>query len=190
MNFKAEVNDRIRAYQVRVIDEEGAQKGVMSLRDALHYASSKELDLVRITDSMPPVCKVVNANKFFYEQQKSQQAAAKKQRAAIITVKEVQLKVSIDTNDLKIKARKAKGFLAEGDKVKVVCRFRGREVTHKELGFEVMKTFMAEIGEHKVEKHPSDGGRELMAILAPTPAMETKRLADLAAKEAEETTTV
>lgn len=167
MTFKSEVNDKIRAYNVRVIDENGNQKGIMDLRSALKYAGDLDLDLVKIADGNPAVCRVVNANKFFYEQKKQQQAAEKKQRESTIVIKEVQLRPGIDTNDLKTKARKAREFLAAGDKVKVVVRFRGREVTHKHLGHEVMKSFMAEIGESKTEKPLSDVGKEISILLAP-----------------------
>ncbi len=167
MQFKAEVNERIRAYNVRVIDENGEQKGVMDTRAALAYARNLDLDLVKIADANPPVCKVVDANKYLYEQKKAQKLAAKKQREAIVTVKEVQLRVTIDTNDLKIKARKAKEFLAEGDKVKVVVRFRGRENAMREQGHQVIQQFIAELGESKTERPVTDVGRELSLLLAP-----------------------
>jgi translation initiation factor IF-3 len=166
---KFEVNERIYARQVRVIDETGAQKGVMFLRDALEYARSQDLDLVKISDANPhPICRVVNAGKFFYEQQKVQKELAKKQRASASIVKEVQLRPTIDTNDLNIKARKAKEFLEEGDKVKIVMRFRGRENTHKDVGRVTMQQFLEALGEHKVERAISETGNEISMMVAPS----------------------
>lgn len=167
-NKSFEVNERIWARQVRVIDETGAQKGVMYIRDALEYARSRDLDLVKITDAKPhPVCKVVDAGKYMFELQKAQKEAAKKQRAAQVLIKEVQLRPTIDTNDLKIKARKAKEFLAEGDKVKIVMRFRGRENTHKDVGRGIIEDFLNELGDHKVERPMSESGNEISMMVAP-----------------------
>lgn len=167
MSTKLEVNERIHANQVRVIDETGAQKGVMSFRDALNYARSLNLDLVKIADANPPVCRVVDSGKYLYEQQKQQKLMAKKQRAAQVDVKEVQLRSTTDVNDIKIKAKKARGFLADGDQVKVVLRFKGREITHKDVGRGIINQFIAEIGEHKVERALQEAGNQLIVILAP-----------------------
>lgn len=168
MTNKFEVNDRIYARQVRVIDETGAQKGVMFIREALEYARSLDLDLVKITEANPhPVCRVVDAGKFMYEQQKLQKDLAKKQRAANSAIKEVQLRSAIDINDLKTKARKAKEFLADGDKVKIVMRFRGRENTHKDVGRDTFNTFLCELGEHKVERGLTETGNEISMMVAP-----------------------
>jgi len=170
VSIKLEVNERIRATQVRLIDETGAQKGIRSLREAINYAQSRDLDLVKIADATPPVCKVLDAGKYLYEQQKQQKAHAKKQRAAQVETKEVQLRPVTDTNDMKIKARKAREFLADGNKVRVVMRFRGREAAHKQIGTTLMESFMAEVGDSKIEQALKDSGRELSLILAPAPA--------------------
>lgn len=168
MSNKFDVNERIYARQVRVIDETGAQKGVMYLRDALEYARSRDLDLVKINDANPhPVCKVVDAGKFLYEQQKVQKELAKKQRAANSAIKEVQIRPAIDVNDLKTKARKAKEFLADGDKVKIVMRFRGRENAHKDVGRDTLNVFLAELGDHKVERAITEAGNEISMMVAP-----------------------
>jgi len=166
---KLEVNERIRATQVRLIDENGVQQGIKSMRDALFYARSLDLDLVKIAEATPPVCKVVDAGKYAYDQQKLQKEQAKKQRAAHVEVKEIQLRPVTDVNDVKIKAKRARGFLDEGDKVRVVMRFRGREVTHKEVGHQVMTQFVTEVGDAKTEQALKDSGRELSLILAPAP---------------------
>jgi translation initiation factor IF-3 len=170
VNRETEVNERIYARQVRVIDEQGEQKGVMFTRDALDYARSLDLDLVKIADARPhPVCKVVNAGKYFFEQQKAQKEASKKQRASTVLIKEVQLRATIDTNDLKTKARKAREFLAEGDKVKIVMRFRGRENTHRDVGRLIIVEFLNELGPHKVERPMTEAGNELSMMVTPIP---------------------
>lgn len=162
-----EVNERINARMVRVVDENEEQKGVMALRDALMYARNIGLDLVKIADARPhPVCRVVDAGRFIYEEKKAQAEAEKRQRASMAVLKEVQLRPNIDVNDLAIKARKANEFLAENDKVKVVMRFRGREVTHKDIGREKMKKFIALLVGFKVERQ-SESHNEILLILAP-----------------------
>lgn len=168
MTNKFEVNERIWARQVRVIDETGAQKGIMWTRDAIEYARSLDLDLVKIAEAKPhPVCKVVDYGKYVFELQKAQKEAAKKQRATAVAIKEVQLRPTIDTGDLKTKARKAKEFLADGDKVKIVMRFRGRENSHKEIGRETIASFLSEVGEHKVERPMTENGNEISMMVAP-----------------------
>lgn len=167
MSKKLEVNERIYARQVRIIDENGNQKGVMYLRDAIEYARSLGLDLVKIAEANPPVCKVVDAGKYMYDLQKAQKEIAKKQRANNAAIKEVQLRPGIGDNDLKIKARKAKEFLAEGDKVKIVMRFKGRENSRKEIGRETLNGFLAEVGDHKVERPITEAGNEISMMLAP-----------------------
>ena len=167
MSIKLEINTNLRALNVRVIDEQGNQMGVMSLRDALSYARSCELDLVKIAEANPPVCRVVDAGKFLFDQQKQQRLAAKRQRAAQVELKEVQLRPTIDTNDLMVKAKRAKGFLEEGDQVKVVMRFRGRENTHKDIGRAVIEAFKAEIGPHKVIKPLTENGNQYLLIFGP-----------------------
>ena len=163
-----QVNDRIYDRAVRVIDENGEQKGIMSTRDALAYAKSMNLDLVKVNDVRPnPVCRVVDANKFIYNEKKAKEEAEKKQRASMAALKEVQLRPNIDTNDLQIKARKANEFLANHDKVKIVMRFRGRESMHKSIGREKVNAFVALLDGFKFEKNISETHNEIMAILAP-----------------------
>lgn len=181
-----EVNERINARAVRVVDENGEQKGVMTLRDALMYARNVGLDLVKIADARPnPVCRVVDSGRFIYEEKKAQAEAERKQRATTAVLKEVQLRPSIDINDLEIKARKANEFLAESDKVKVVMRFRGREVTHKEIGREKMRKFVALLSGYKIERNQSETHNEILLILAP---LVTKAQAAQAAKPTEPVT--
>lgn len=170
MSNKMDVNERIRAYKVRVIDEKGEQRGVMDFRVAMEYARSLGLDLVKVAEANPPVVKVVDAGKYMYELQKQQKALAKKQRAAQVDIKEVQLRPVTDTNDLKIKAKRARSFLDEGDKVKVVMRFRGRENSHKDVGRELINQFLQEVGEVKIDSQLSETGNQLLMVLAPAPA--------------------
>lgn len=163
-----QTNEKIFDRQVRVIDENGNQKGVMFTREAITYAYSVNLDLVKINDARPyPVCKVVDANKFIYNEKKAKEEAEKRQRAANVTLKEVQLRPNIDQNDLSIKARKANEFIAAKDKVKVVMRFRGREMMHKHIGRDKFKAFLDQIVDFKLERSQTETHNEIMAILAP-----------------------
>jgi translation initiation factor IF-3 len=167
VTVKLEINERITSPRVRLIDADGVQKGVVNIRDALWQARQVNLDLVKIADANPPVCKILDAGKYAYEQEKAKKEAAKKQRASQIEVKEVQLRPATDVHDIKIKAKKARGFLDEGDKVKVVMRFRGREITHKEVGHNVINIFVQELGEIKLEQPITEQGNQITALIAP-----------------------
>lgn len=161
------INDNIRFPQVLVIGPDGEQLGVMSSRDAQVKANSFELDLLCVApQAKPPVCKILNYSKFRFEQQKRAKAAKKNQH--IVEVKEVQLTPQIGAHDLETKVRAATKFLEAGNKVKVGVRYRGRQMTHLEVGEEVMNKFISMIGEiSTIEKKPSMDGRWLVAILAP-----------------------
>lgn len=169
-----EINEKIGGTQVRFIDENGVQKGVISLREALYYARNLDLDLVKIADANPPVCKVVDAGKYMYELQKQQKQLAKKQRENIVELKEVQLRPATDIHDVQIKARKARGFLADGDKVKVVVRLHGRERTLKHKGHEIIQLFMSELGEHKTDSPVTENGNQISVILSSSVAKVAK----------------
>jgi translation initiation factor IF-3 len=162
---KIEINERITSPRVRLIDANGVQKGVVSTRDALWQARQANLDLVKIAEANPPVCKIVDAGKYVYEQNKAKKELAKKQRASASELKEVQLRPATDTNDIKIKARKAREFLDDGDKVKVVMRFRGREITHKQVGHAVIDTFIKELGEVRMEQPVTEQGNQITALI-------------------------
>jgi|SRR5476651_1231292 len=164
---KLEMNERITSQKVRLIDAQGVQKGVVSIRDALYQARQANLDLVKIAEANPPVCKIVDAGKYVYEQDKAKKELAKKQRANAVELKEVQLRPTTDLNDIKIKARKAREFLEDGDKVKVVMRFRGREITHKEVGQAVINQFIKELGEVRMEQPVTQQGNQITALIAP-----------------------
>lgn len=163
----AEINEEIRDLEVRVLDEENEQLGIMSGKEALALAQEKKLDLVKIAPSAkPPVCKIMDFGKFRYEQQKKDKEARKKQKSA--GVKEIRLGLNIEKNDLETKAKNAMKFLQSGDKVKVSLRFKGREMGYTTQGFEVVKKFTAVIEEFGALEAPAKlEGRSLVATYAP-----------------------
>lgn len=161
------VNEEIRFSEVLVIDQEGVQLGVMSSRTALEIAIEKKLDLLCVAPSAkPPVCKLVNYGKYRFEQQKKTKEIKKNQK--IIDVKEIRLSPVIDVHDIETKVRNTLKWLAKGDKVKVVLRFRGRQLAHLEVGEEVMNRFITKVeGAATVEKQPVLDGKMLIATLNP-----------------------
>ena len=161
------INENVRFPSVRLIGPNGEQLGVMSSREAQIKANEYELDLVCIApNAEPPVCKLLNYGKYRFEQQKRAKEAKKNQR--IIEVKEIQLTPQIGAHDMETKARAAMKFLSEGNKVKVGVRFRGRQMTHIEVGQEVMDNFIALLAEIAVvEKPAAMEGKWMYAILAP-----------------------
>ncbi len=165
-----EINEGIRDREVRVIDADGSQLGIMSARDALRRAEEKNLDLVKIApQAQPPVCKILDYGKYRFEMQKRDKEAKKNQK--IVDIKEIRLSLNIDTNDFNTKVNQAAKFLSKGDKVKVSIRFRGREMAHTDLGLEVHKRFAAALeGSAVVEKQPKLEGRSMQMFLAPAPA--------------------
>lgn len=161
------LNDAIRFPQVRLIGPNGEQIGVCSSREAQLKANEYELDLYCVSpQAQPPVCKIVNYSKMKYEQVKKAKEAKKNQK--VIEVKEIQLTPQIGTHDMDTKARAATKFLGEGNKVKVGVRFRGRQLSHVEVGQEVLDKFIESLSEvANVEKPASLDGKWLIAILAP-----------------------
>ncbi|MFO7245262.1 MAG: translation initiation factor IF-3 [Thermaerobacter sp.] len=161
------VNDRIHAREVRLIGADGTQLGVMPLQQALELAESQGLDLVEVApQSNPVVCRIMDYGKYRYEQQKREREARKRQRTTV--VKEVKMSPNIDEHDFQVKLRSAERFLREGDKVKCIIWFRGRQIIHKELGRKVlgrMAEALAEVG--KIERPPTMEGRNMSMILAP-----------------------
>jgi translation initiation factor IF-3 len=161
-------NRWIKSPSVRLIDEDGINQGVVPTRAALERAQSVGLDLVTISkDADPPVVKICDLGKFIYEQKKSRKEQEKKNRENVILVKEIQLRPSIDDHDLMVKQRNARGFLDDNHKVKVVMKFRGREIAFARNGFSLIDKFLAGVGDHKIEKSPSLAGNTIMLILAP-----------------------
>ena len=161
------VNDMIAAKEVRVIDENGDMKGIFSVPDALRMAEAAGLDLVEISPNTdPPVCKILDFGKYKYEQQKKAAEARKKQK--IIDVKEIKIRPGIEKHDYEVKMRNARRFLEEGDKVKVTMRFRGREMSHQEIGLGLLVRMKEELAEVcSVELEPKFEGRQIIMMLAP-----------------------
>jgi translation initiation factor IF-3 len=161
------INYRIDAREVRLIDADGQNRGVMPTRQAIHMAEEAGLDLVEISpEAKPPVAKILDYGKFKYQEQKKANEARKKQK--VIEIKEIKMRPMIDDHDYDVKMKSVKRFFDEGDKVKVTLRFRGREMAHKELGQQLLdrvKKDTAEIA--KVEAEPRFEGRQIVMVLAP-----------------------
>ena len=162
------INDRIRAREVRVIDENGEQLGILPPFEALRIARDRGLDLVEVSPTaVPPVCRIQDYGRFLYEKEKSERAARKKQK--VITIKEVKFSVTVDEHDYQTKKNQAVRFLTEGDKVKASLRFRGRQMAHRELGYKIINRLIQDIGDAGVvEFMPRMEGTILHAILAPS----------------------
>ena len=163
------VNDGIRARELRVITDDGEQLGVLTRQEALKRAEQANLDLVLVSpQAKPPVAKIMDHGKFKFEQQKKQREQRKNQK--IVSVKEVRLSPSIDDNDFNTKLRNAIKFLEKGDKVKASIRFKGRAITHKEVGQRVLERFAQATEEIAVvEQKPKMDGRSMFLQLAPKP---------------------
>lgn len=161
------INEEIRANEVRVIGADGAQLGVMKLSEAIRLSNEAELDLVEIApDSVPPVCKIMDYGKYRFEKEKREKEQKKKR--IIVELKEIQLKCRIDTHDFNTKLGHAIKFISQGNKVKVICKFYGREMAHTELGAQLLERFAEGCGESAViEKKPLLDGRNMTMILAP-----------------------
>jgi len=161
------INEEIRDREVRVVDQDGAQLGIMPTRQALELAEDKQLDLVKIApNAKPPVCKLMDYGKYRFEQSKKEREIRKNQR--VITVKEVRLSATIEDHDVDVKYKNAVKFLQDGNKVKVTIRFRGRQITHSEIGREVMDEFAEKIKEYGIiERRPLIEGRSMTMIIAP-----------------------
>ncbi len=161
------INEAIRAREVRLIDENGQNLGVVSRFDALERATAAGLDLVEVSpDANPPVCKILDYGKFKYQEQKKAAEARKHQKT--VEVKEIKMRPSIDDHDYDVKMRSIKRFFDEGDKVKITLRFRGREMAHQEIGYDLLQRVKADLGElAKVEAEPRLEGRQMVMVLAP-----------------------
>ena len=161
------INEEIRDKEVRLIDTDGSQLGIMSARDAYKIALEKNLDLVKIApQAKPPVCRIIDYGKYRFEQSKREKEARKNQKT--IDIKEIRLSLNIDVNDFNTKVKQAIKFLEGGDKVKVSIRFRGREMAHPELGTAIMQRFTDSVAEYgSVEKQPKLEGRSMQMFLAP-----------------------
>lgn len=161
------VNEGIRARELRLISDNGDQLGVKTKQEALKMAEDANLDLVLVAPkAKPPVAKIMDYGKYRFELQKKQRKARKKQK--VVNIKEVRLSPTIDTNDFNTKMKNARKFLSKGDKVKVSIRFKGRAITHKDIGRDVLNRF-AEATEDvaTVESKAKMDGRSMFLMLAP-----------------------
>src|SRR5690606_39037548 len=161
------INEAITAREVRLIDQNGEQVGIVPTDEALERAYDAELDLVEIDpNAQPPVCRIMNYGKHKFEQAKRQQAARKKQKQ--IQVKEVKFRPGTDEGDYQIKLRNLRRFLEDGDKAKVTLRFRGREMAHQELGLQLLGRVEEDLGELcVVDQRPKLEGRQMVMMLSP-----------------------
>ncbi len=161
------VNEEIRVREVRLISEDGEQLGIVATREALAMAEERELDLVEVAPSAkPPVCRLMDYGKFKFEQSKREKESRKKQK--VISVKEVKMRPNIEEHDFQVKAKNARKFLSAGDKVKVTIMFRGRQITHPELGKKLSVKLAEQLADiSSVEKSPVIEGRNMVSILVP-----------------------
>lgn len=166
-NKELQINDEIRDKELRVISSDGSQLGLMSASRALELAEEQNLDLVKIApQAKPPVCKIMDYGKYRFEQAKREKEARKNQR--VIEIKEIRLSLNIDTHDFNTKLSHATRFLNGGAKVKVSIRFRGREMGHPELGYDIMNKFASAAEEISVIEKPAKlEGRSMLMFLAP-----------------------
>lgn len=160
----------IRVREVRVIDDQGEQLGVLPTHQALQMAYERNLDLVEVApNAVPPVCRMLDFGKYQYERQEREREARKTQK--VIEVKEIRLRPRTGAHDIDVKVRRTLSFLEDGSKVKVAVRFRGREITHPEIARDLLVDFAAKVGDvGVVEVHPSMEGRNLFMLLSPTQA--------------------
>ncbi len=160
-------NEEIDAVEVRVIDSDGTQRGVLPLREAIEAAKDEGLDLVEVSPNVdPPVCRIMDFGKYLFEQNKKAQSARRKQKQ--VHVKEIKFRPGTDEGDYQIKLKKLVQFLETGDKTKITLRFRGREMAHKELGAKLLARVREDLDEYgTVEQMPQMEGRQMVMVMAP-----------------------
>ena len=161
------INERIRFPEIRVIDADGSQVGIISPQEAMRLADERELDLVLVSETAkPPVCRIMDYGKYKFEQEKKAREAKKKQHTA--DVKEVKMRYKIDEHDYQVRINQAKRFLNSGDKVKATITFRGREIQHAHLAEELLSRMAADLQEiGEVQQLPKREGRNMMMMIAP-----------------------
>ncbi len=162
------MNERIRAKEVRLIDDKGQNHGVVATSKALQMAYDADLDLVLISPNQePPVAKILNYGKYRYELEKRAKEAKKKQH--VVEIKEVKVRYKIDTHDYQVRINNIKKFISQGNKVKIVIMLRGREMQHSELAFELAKRFLQDLENEplQIEKKPMMEGRNVTMYLGP-----------------------
>ncbi len=161
------INEQIRDREVRLIDSDGTQLGIVSGKEAARLADEKRLDLVKISPTAkPPVCKIMDYSKFKFDQSKKEKEARKKQKN--IEIKELRLSPNIDTHDVSVKLKKAIEFLSKGDKVKITVRFRGRELGHTDVAYKMLDEFAQKVSDYGVvEKPPKMEAKSMAMFLSP-----------------------
>ena len=170
-----QINEEIRDKEVRLVSDTGEQLGIMSAREALERAMDANLDLVKISPTAnPPVCKLMNYGKFRFEQSKREQEARKNQH--VVEIKEIRMSPGIDVGDFNTKLKNAQKFIADGNRVKVSVRFRGREMAHTDIGKGLLLKFAEQCGEvATLDKDPKLDGRHMSIFLSPKVAKEAKK---------------
>ncbi|MAH53151.1 MAG: translation initiation factor IF-3 [Proteobacteria bacterium] len=160
-------NSQIRASEIRLIDEDGSQLGILPIEEAIEMAAGKGLDVVEVSpNTEPPVCKILDYGKYLFEQKKKTQGAKKKQKT--IQVKEIKFRPLIEKGDYEVKVNKIRDFIEQGNKVKISLRYRGREMRHVELGHDLLKRVLTDIeGISSVEQEVQFEGRQLITVVAP-----------------------
>ena len=166
-NDAPRINREIKAKEVRLINYNGENAGVVSLAEALKIAQEVGLDLIEISPQVtPPVCKVLDYGKYKYEMQKKKNEAKKNQK--VVSIKELKLRPMIDTHDYEVKVKQAKKFLAQGDKVKFTMRYKGREMSANDLGKEILNKLLEDLdGLCKVDSAPKMEGKQMFMIVSP-----------------------
>ena len=161
------INEEIKAKQVRLIDELGENRGVVSIKEALEAASEADLDLIEISpQAVPPVCKILDFGKYKYEVQKRKNEAKKNQK--VVNIKELKLRPAIDTHDYEVKLKQAKKFLSQGDKVKFTMRFKGRELSANNMGKELLDKIIEDLDlVGKVDSAPKLEGKQMSMMISP-----------------------
>ena len=162
-----QINERIRFPEIRVIDSDGSQLGIITPADALRVAEEKELDLVLVSETAsPPVCRIMDYGKYKFEQEKKAREAKKKQHTA--DIKEVKMRYKIDEHDYNVRVNQAQRFLKAGDKVKATITFRGREIQHSNLAEELLARMAKDLQDvAEVQQAPKKEGRNMMMMLSP-----------------------
>ena len=163
------INEQIRDKEVRLIDENGNQVGIVSSKEAQRLADERKLDLVKIAPTAkPPVCRIMDYGKYRFDQAKKEKEARKKQK--VVDIKELRLSPSIDTHDIQVKVKKAIEFLKDGDKVKITIRFRGREIGHSSSATAILDNFAKDVAEYGVIDKPAKmEAKSMVMFLAPKP---------------------
>lgn len=161
------MNDEIRSHEVRLIDNEGQQLGVVATLEAKRISEEAGLDLVEVSpEAKPPVCRIMDYGKYKFQLSKRKAAARKKQKQ--IQIKEIKLRPATEEADYQVKIRSIMKFLENGDKAKITIRFRGREMSHPDLGMKLLQRMIAELAEYSVvEQHPKFEGRQIVMVLGP-----------------------